>query len=74
MGTSCSGSPTASSSCLATIADGGYPGTGLVMLHRRRKGEDLPGWKQTHNKCHRQVRACVEHVFACMKTWKIPRD
>lgn len=24
-----------------TIADGGYPGTGLVMPHRRRKGEDL---------------------------------
>jgi hypothetical protein len=25
-----------------TIADDGYPGTGLVMPHRRRKGEDLP--------------------------------
>ncbi|MEU9419826.1 transposase [Streptomyces sp. NPDC051000] len=25
-----------------TIADGGYPGTGLVMPHRRRKGEELP--------------------------------
>lgn len=32
-----------------TIADGGYPGTGLVMSHRRRKGEDLPDWKQAHN-------------------------
>ena len=29
-----------------TIADGGYPGTGLVMPHRRRKGEDLPDWKR----------------------------
>lgn len=29
-----------------TIADGGYPGTGLVMPHRRRKGEDLPDGKQ----------------------------
>lgn len=28
-----------------TIADGGYPGTGLVMPHRRRKGKDLPGWR-----------------------------
>jgi hypothetical protein len=30
-----------------TIADGGYPGTGLVMPHRRRAGEELPDWKQT---------------------------
>ncbi|WP_406445001.1 transposase [Streptomyces sp. NBC_01613] len=57
-----------------TIADGGYPGTGLVMPHRRRKGEDLPGWKHEHNKSHKQVRARVEHVFARMKTWKILRD
>ncbi|MEU6277183.1 transposase [Streptomyces populi] len=57
-----------------TIADGGYPGTGLVMPHRRRRGEDLPGWKQAHNKSHRQVRTRVEHIFARMKTWKILRD
>uniref|UniRef100_UPI0002884B88 IS5 family transposase n=1 Tax=Streptomyces acidiscabies TaxID=42234 RepID=UPI0002884B88 len=57
-----------------TIADGGYPGTGLVMPHRRRKGEDLPDWKEAHNKSHKQVRARVEHVFARMKTWKILRD
>ncbi|GGW68503.1 transposase [Streptomyces xantholiticus] len=57
-----------------TIADGGYPGTGLVMPHRRRKGEDLPDWKHAHNKSHKQVRARVEHVFARMKTWKILRD
>ncbi|MFD6493482.1 transposase [Streptomyces sp. NPDC060188] len=57
-----------------TIADGGYPGTGLVMPHRRRKGEDLPDCKQEHNKSHKQVRARVEHAFARMKTWKILRD
>ncbi|MEW2067457.1 transposase [Streptomyces sp. NPDC007346] len=57
-----------------TIADGGYPGTGLVMSHRRRQGEELPEWKETHNKSHKQVRARVEHVFARMKTWKILRD
>ncbi|MFC9672691.1 transposase [Streptomyces sp. NPDC056949] len=57
-----------------TIADGGYPGTGLVMPHRRRKGEDLPDWKQEHNKSHKQVRARLEHVFARMKTWKVLRD
>jgi hypothetical protein len=57
-----------------TVADGGYPGTGLVMPHRRRQGEDLPDWKQAHNKSPRQIRARVEHAFARMKTWKIPRD
>lgn len=57
-----------------TIADGGYPGTGLVMPHRRQKGEELPAWKQAHNKSHKQVRARVEHAFARMKTWKILRD
>ncbi|GGP83899.1 hypothetical protein GCM10010278_73000 [Streptomyces melanogenes] len=58
----------------ATIADGGYLGTGLIMPHHRRKGEELPGWKEAHNKSHRRVRACVEHAFARMKTWKILRD
>lgn len=57
-----------------TIADGGYPGTGLVIPHRRRKGEDLAEWKQAHNQSPKQVRARVEHVFARMKTWKILRD
>ncbi|OKI67241.1 transposase [Streptomyces sp. TSRI0445] len=57
-----------------TIADGGYPGTGLVMPHRRRKGEDLPDWKNVHNTSHKRVRARVEHVFARMKTWKILRN
>lgn len=35
-----------------TIADGGYPGTGLVMPYRHGKGEDLPD-----NTSHKQVRA-----------------
>ncbi len=58
----------------ATIADDCYPGTGLVRPHRRRKGEELPDWKQAHNKAHKRVRARVERVFARMKTWKILRD
>lgn len=49
-----------------TIADGGYPGTGLVMPHRRRKGEELPAWKEAPVKSHKQVRARVEHAFARM--------
>ncbi|MFC7940228.1 transposase [Streptomyces sp. NPDC057387] len=58
-----------------TIADGGYPGTGLVIPHRRERGQtELPAWKEDHNRSHRQVRARVEHVFARMKTWKILRD
>ncbi len=56
-----------------TIADGGCPGTGLVMPHRRRKGEDLPDRKEAHNKSYKQVRARVEHVFAHMKTCKTLR-
>ncbi|SCF66096.1 DDE superfamily endonuclease [Streptomyces sp. Ncost-T10-10d] len=57
-----------------TIADGGYPGTGLVMPHRRRKGEELPARKEEHNRSHKQVRARVEHIFARVKNWKILRD
>ncbi|MFI6251676.1 transposase [Streptomyces sp. NPDC051016] len=48
-----------------TIADGGYPGTGLVMPHRRAKGQaELSDWKQEHNRSHKRVRARVEHAFA----------
>jgi hypothetical protein len=57
-----------------TIADGGYQGTGLVIPHRRPAGGELCGWKQEHNRSHKQVRARVEHVFARMKTWKVLRD
>ncbi|MFJ8805938.1 transposase [Streptomyces sp. NPDC102490] len=58
-----------------TIADGGYPVTGLVIPHRRERGQtELPAWKEDHNRSHKQVRARVEHVFARMKTWKILRD
>ncbi|MGW1803386.1 transposase [Streptomyces sp. NPDC001984] len=57
------------------IADGGYRGTGLVIPHRRAKGQtELPAWKEEHNTSHRRVRARVEHVFARMKGWKILRD
>ncbi|MFF7098541.1 transposase family protein, partial [Streptomyces rubradiris] len=56
-------------------ADGGYRGTGLVIPHRRERGQtELPAWKEEHNTSHRTVRARVEHAFARMKTWKILRD
>ncbi|KOU93883.1 transposase [Streptomyces sp. XY593] len=58
-----------------TIADGGYPGTGRGIPHRRKRGQsELPDGKEEHNKSHKQVRARVEHVFARTKTWKILRD
>ncbi|MFF4881204.1 transposase [Streptomyces nigra] len=57
------------------IADGGYRGTGLVIPHRRERGQaELPAWKEEHNTSHRKVRARVEHAFARMKSWKILRD
>ncbi|MCQ8775152.1 transposase [Streptomyces telluris] len=57
------------------IADGGYRGTGLIIPHRRERGQpELPAWKEEHNASHRKVRARIEHVFARMKTWKILRD
>lgn len=57
------------------IVDGGYRGTGLVIPHRRERGQaELPAWKQEHNASHRRVRARVEHAFALMETWKILRD
>ncbi|MEF9907254.1 transposase [Streptomyces sp. P9-A2] len=57
------------------IADGGYRGTGLVIPHRRERGQsELPAWKEKHNRSHRKVRARVEHTFARMKSWKILRD
>ena len=57
------------------IADGGYRGTGLVIPHRRERGQaELPAWKEDHNTSHRKIRARVEHAFARMKSWKILRD
>jgi hypothetical protein len=57
-----------------TIADGGCPGTGLVMPHRRRASEELSDLKKEYNRSHKHIRARVEHTFARMKTWKILRD
>lgn len=56
------------------IAHSGCLGTGLITPHRRRKGEELPDWKEAHNKSHKRVCARVEHAFARMKCWKILRD
>ncbi len=58
-----------------TIADGGYPGTSLVIPHRRATDQaELRSWKQEHNRSHKQVKARVEYAFARMNGWKILRD
>ncbi|MEU1420655.1 transposase family protein [Kitasatospora sp. NPDC005751] len=57
-----------------TIADGGYPGTGLVIPHRRLRGDELTDWQTEHNHDHQRVRARVEQAFARMRTRKILRD
>ncbi len=59
---------------IVTIADGGYPGTGLIIPHRKPTGGELCVWKKEHNRSHKRVRARIEHAFARMKTYKILRD
>lgn len=57
-------------------------GRGILLIEHRAYGitlqpgghEELPTWKQEHNRSHKQVRARAEHAFAPMKTWKIFRD
>lgn len=57
------------------LADGGYQGTGALIPHRRKAGQDrLDGWKDDRNASHRRVRARIQHAFARMKNWKILRD
>jgi hypothetical protein len=57
-----------------SIADGGYPGTRLIIPHRKPKDGELCAWKREHNRSHKRVRARVEHAFARRKTYKILRD
>jgi transcriptional regulator of met regulon len=59
---------------IVTIADGGYPGTGLIIPHRTPTGGELCAWKKEHNRSHKRVRARIEHAFARMKAYKILRD
>lgn len=56
------------------IADGAYPGTGLIVPHRRRAGRPLLRGQEEDNAEHRRVRTRAEHSFARMKNWKILRD
>lgn len=58
-----------------TIADGGYQGTGLLIPHRRRRGQAyLSPQQEAENAVHRRARARVEHALSRLKNWKILRD
>lgn len=50
------------------IADGGYPGTGLIIPRRRARFQtEFPDWKEEDNRSYKQVRARVEHAFPRMR-------
>ncbi len=56
-----------------TIADGGYPGTGLVIPHRRKRSQaELPDWERGAQ--HPASRSAPVSSTSRMKTWKILRD
>jgi hypothetical protein len=58
----------------ATIADCGYQGTGLLIPHRKRRGQKhLSLQQEAENAVHRRARARVEHALSRLKTWKILR-
>lgn len=57
------------------IADGGYQGTGLLIPHRRRRGQEaLSPQQEAENKIHREAHSRVEHALSRLKIWKILRD
>ncbi|MGW7276337.1 transposase [Streptomyces sp. NPDC054864] len=57
------------------IADGGYQGTGLLILHRKRPGQEhLSPRQEAENAVHRRARARVEHASSPLKNWKVLRD
>lgn len=57
-----------------TIADGGYQGTGLLIPHRKRRGQiHLSPQQEAENAVHRRARTRVEHALPRWKNWKILR-
>ena len=58
-----------------TIANGGYQGTGLLIPHRKRRGQEhLSPVQEAENSVHRRARARVEHALSRLKNWKVLRD
>ncbi|MFJ8391008.1 transposase [Streptomyces sp. NPDC094438] len=56
------------------LGDGGYPGCGAIIPHRKPRGGEITDEQEAENAVHRQARARVEHVFSRMKNWKVLRD
>jgi len=57
------------------MAAGGYRGTGALIPHRRRRGQQhLSAEQEAENKVHREARARVEHALSRLKNWRILRD
>lgn len=55
--------------------DGGYQGTGLLIPHRKQRGQaHLSPQQVAENAVHRWARAQVEHALSRLKSWKILRD
>jgi hypothetical protein len=55
--------------------NGGYQGTGLLIPHRKRRGQSHLGPQQeAENAVHRRARARAEHALSRLKNWKILRD
>ncbi|MGP4008422.1 transposase family protein [Streptomyces sp. 4N124] len=46
----------------------------LAAIRRAAWQAEVLGWKEEHNRSHKQVRARIEHTFARVKTSKILRD
>ncbi|MFF6984667.1 transposase, partial [Streptomyces sp. NPDC008343] len=55
----------------------GYQGTGLLIPHRKRRGQThLSQQQEAENTVHHRApaRAPVEHALSRLKNWKILRD
>lgn len=57
------------------IADGGHQGTGPLVLHRKRRGQErLRPVQEAENAAHRRAYARFEHALSRLENWKILRD
>lgn len=60
-----------------TIVNGGYQGTGLLIPHRRHRGQQrLSPQQEADNVAHRRARtrARVERTLSRLKNWKVLRN
>ncbi|MCX5247689.1 hypothetical protein OG895_21165 [Streptomyces sp. NBC_00201] len=53
---------------------GGYPDTGLVIAHRRERGQAERSARSDDRRSRRKARSRAKHAFAWLDVWKISRD